>query len=153
MKAVALPLDRQVRLDGGDQVSVIRLHLRAEASHDDADWRHEKLLKIPLHIARLAVSIWRRDQLLVNRVAAVTVHFDLFVHRERDAVGRRTKGQDFFGRTWFLAEELVTGKPNHAESTVGIFLLQFFESCVLRRETTLGRHIDEKKGFSFMIGK
>ena len=94
----------------------------------------------------MAVGVSDADQLGVDRMTVIAIHVNLLEHREANAVRGRAELLDLLGRTRLLTHELIAGKTHHAETSVGVLAVQRFESLVLRRQTTLGRDVDDEHG-------
>ena len=96
--------------------------------------------------------VGERDQLLVDRVAAVAVDLDLLEHRERDAVGGRAEGGDLLGGPGLLGAELIAGEAEDGESLVAVGLLQALEPLVLGCQPAFRGHVDDQQRLAAVVG-
>jgi hypothetical protein len=103
-------------------------------------------LEVPLDVARLAVRVRHRGELLVHRVPPRPIDLDLLQHREAHPVAGRAELRDLIGGAGLLAAELVAGEADDREPAVAVRLVQPLQPLVLRREAALGRDVDHEQG-------
>ena len=53
----------------------------------------------------------------------------------------------------FLCAELVAGKAQHGEAGGGIFVMKRTQTCVLRREASSAREVDDEEHLAAVVGK
>src|SRR5690606_38382587 len=105
--------------------------------------RNEELFKVPLNFSRFSAGVLRFSQLCIQRMLVSTVDIDLFEQWKSYTIVHRAKLFNVFCAPGFLKHELVAREPENGETFVRILLVQIFENCILRRESTLGSHIDD----------
>ncbi len=135
----------QRSLDGVHDGGILRLHLGPETRDDLAGARDEELLEVPGDVARSAVGIGCRRQLLINGMTVVPVHVDLLEEREAHPIRGGAELLDLLWCSRLLSHELVAREANNGESTVGVGLLQALQSLVLRSQAALGCHVDDEE--------
>ena len=68
----------------------------------------------------------------------------LLHHRKCDSILVSGERQDILVRSGFLGEELVTGKCDDYEPTTFVLFIKTLQFLVLRRESAMGRRIDDE---------
>src|SRR5438128_2592002 len=81
------PLSGQHGLNGADDLGRVRFCPRPKPLDHLTVGRDQKLLEVPLNVARLTIGIDRLGQLGIQRVAVVAVYVGLLQQRERHPVG------------------------------------------------------------------
>src|ERR1700689_2718927 len=84
-------------------------------------------------------------QILVQRMGVAAVDVDLVEHWKADGVVRGTELPDLGGTARLLASKLVAGKAEHRKAARAVFLLQGFETLVLRGEAAGARGVDDQE--------
>ncbi len=86
-------------------------------------------------------------QVLVERRGIGAIDVDLRKQRECHAVVDLAKRLDLFCVAGFLCTELIAGKSKHLESPRVQFLMQRFETFVLRRKSAFAGRVDDQQHF------
>src|SRR4051794_1971300 len=78
-------------------------------------------------------------------MSAVAIDVDLGEHREGDGIISCAELLDLCGVAGFLVSKLVAWKSENRKTPRGKLLMQRFETCVLRRESTGARGVDDQQ--------
>jgi hypothetical protein len=81
---------------------------------------------------------------LIQLASSVAVHLDLGKHREIDVVLRCRELENLSVGARFLSSELIAREREHRESAIGVVGLECTQTCVLRREASKTRNVDDE---------
>ena len=123
---------------------LLRRDCWAESLDDLAAGVHQKLLEVPGHIGRLPGAGLLGLEPCVELGGAVTVDNNLGEHWEVDIEILRDEGPDLSGRSRLLAAELVARESQNLDAV--LVMMKRTQTCVLRREASSGRDVDDEAG-------
>src|SRR2546428_11613377 len=134
--------------DGLGYFGSIRRGARLETFDDLAVAANQELAEVPFDVTReRRLRPCQRD---VERMPLRPVHVNLIEERESDVVLGGAELFDFLVSARLLAHELIARKTKNSEALVLIFLVDSLERFVLRRETALGRDVDDEQDLAFV---
>ena len=82
-------------------------------------------------------------------IAAFYIH--LLCHQKINAVILLAKAGNYLFSTRFLAPELIAGKTDNHQALLAQFFVQFLQTFVLRRETTLAGRVHNQQNLALKI--
>ena len=94
-----------------------------------------------------------RFEVLKDGIGVSAVHIAFCHQREGHTVVETAELLDLLIASGFLVGELVARETENHEALVFVFLVQLFQTVVLRRETALGSSIDDENNLPFIVSK
>lgn len=91
LQKLSIPLSRQDRLEGLDDLRSVRFGARAEPLDHRATRCEQELFEVPLHVARFTRGVGGLRQLGEQRVTVRSVDVRLGQQRKGDAIGGRAE--------------------------------------------------------------
>src|SRR5262249_44585389 len=125
------------------QPVVARLGFRRIALQHPSVATDEELLEVPADLPRAAAVSGSEE--FIDGVAVRAVHLEFGTEREGHIVLAAAEGGDLRLAARFLAGELIAREADDREALGSKLALQLLEPLVLRRESTLTRHIDGER--------
>jgi len=124
---------------------------RTEPLDDLAGSVHQKLLEVPCNVGRLAITGLLGLEPRVELGGIVTVDIDFREHRKVDTEVLGDKDPNLLGRSRLLTTELIAREGQDSDAVV--IMMKRTQTCVLRREASSGRDVDDEAGGIGEIGE
>lgn len=140
----------QFSLQPSSNLLAKRLHLRWEVRQPLAFGRNEELVEVPAHLGVGHAVEFLMSKPGIDRVLASALDVDLFRQGEGDAVVQLAEAGDLFFGAGFLAQKLVAGEADDNELVL-VFVVQFLQRFVLRREAAFGGDVDAEHVLAFEV--
>jgi len=131
----------------------VRLHRWFEAGERISVAIEEKFGEVPLDFAAKFRVFRFAGQELVEGRLVVSLDRELLHHWERDVVLFRAEGLDLFVGPWFLAHEVVGWNADNDQPSILVFLIEGFESRVLRGKSATAGHVDQEQNLPMVFGE
>src|ERR1700691_2453147 len=89
-------------------------------------------------------------EILIQRMRAAAIDFDLGKHRKADGIIGRAELSDLRGVARFLLPELVAWQAEHRKAARTKRALQRLEALILWRESAGARGVDDQENLTFI---